>query len=98
MHEIVFIGDALTAAGFRLAGVESHAPEPEALTGTVERLRGEARVLAITAGAFEALPAGLRRALEAGDAPLLAVLPDVQGQAAPPDLEADVRRALGLEV
>ncbi|GGD43589.1 V-type ATP synthase subunit F [Sinisalibacter lacisalsi] len=98
MREIVFIGDAVTAAGFRLAGVESFAPGPQELAAVVEAEAPGARVLMMTAAAHAALPDALARVLEAGPAPLLALVPDAQGQAGVPDMEAEVRRALGIEV
>ena len=98
MREIVFIGDAVTAAGFRLAGVATEVPDPEALAGAVEAARGATRVLVMTAGAHAALPPALARALDAADTPLLALVPDAQGQVPVADMEAEVRRALGIEV
>ena len=98
MHDILFIGDAVTAAGFRLAGVETRVPDPDALADTVEAARGETRVLVMTAETRAALPPRLGAALDASEAPLLALVPDVRGQVPVADMEAEVRRALGIEV
>lgn len=98
MRDVVFIGDTLTAVGFRLAGVPSFAPAPEDLAGRVDAERATCRVLMITAGAFAALPPKLAETLEAAQSPLLAILPDVQGRDAVPDIERAVRKALGIEV
>ena len=44
MRDVVFIGDAVTAAGFRLAGVPSLAPEAGELPGAVAEARRDCRV------------------------------------------------------
>jgi len=98
MGGIVFIGDPVTAAGFRLAGVTSFAPEAADLAAMVEAEAPGATVLMMTPAAHAALPAALARALEQGKAPLLALVPDAQGRAPVPDMEDEVRRALGIEV
>jgi vacuolar-type H+-ATPase subunit F/Vma7 len=98
MHDIIFIGDALTAAGFRLAGVETRVPASAALAGAVDTARGQCRVLVMTTALHATLPPPLARALELGDAPLLALVPDVQAQVPVADLEVEARRALGIEV
>ena len=43
MRDVVFIGDDITALGFRLAGVETHSPEPETLPALVAELCRVAR-------------------------------------------------------
>jgi vacuolar-type H+-ATPase subunit F/Vma7 len=98
MREIVFIGDEVTAAGFRLAGIESFAPDRQDLVAVVKAEAPTARVLMMAAAAHAALPDTLARALAAGPAPLLALVPDAQGHVGVPDMEAEVRRALGIEV
>lgn len=100
MHDLIFVGDRLTAAGFRLAGIASFAPEPDRLVERIEAERKRCKVLAVTAATYAALPDKLARALRQSDAPMLAVLPDMDGAtgARPPDMDEAVRRALGIEV
>lgn len=99
MREVIFIGDAVTAAGYRLAGVDTRVPAaPEELAETVEAARADCRVLITTAATFAALPPLLAQALERGETPLLALVPDVRGRMGVADMEAEVRRALGIEV
>ena len=98
MRDIIFIGDAVTAAGFRLAGVDTRVPGPDGLVEAVDAARQECRVLVTTAAIHAALPSRLAQELEDGEAPLLALVPDVQGQVPVADMGADVRRALGIEV
>ena len=98
MRDMIFIGDELTAAGFRLAGVPSYAPEPQALAAVVTAERADCRVIAMTSEAFAALPERLASELADAAEPLLAILPDARRSVPTPDLEMAVRRALGIEV
>ncbi len=98
MRDMIFIGDEVTAAGFRLAGVPSFAPEPERLAAVVIEERKDCRILAMTAALLAALPQPLARELVGAREPLLAILPDARDTVPVPDLEAEVRKALGIEV
>jgi vacuolar-type H+-ATPase subunit F/Vma7 len=96
MSLCVLIGDEVTAAGFRLAGVDVHVPEPASAPELFRRLAREARILLVTAEAAEWLSGEeLRRAVAAED-PLVLVIPDVRGRVQPPDLTRDLRRQLGM--
>ena len=91
-----FVGGEVTAAGFRLAGVDVHVPEPAAAPGLFRRLSQEVELILITAEAAAWLPGeDLRRTLIA-ERPLVLVIPDVRGRARPSDLGAALRRQLGM--
>jgi vacuolar-type H+-ATPase subunit F/Vma7 len=91
-----FIGDEVSAAGFRLAGIDVQVPEPAQTLPLFQRLLGEVDILLITAEAAGRLPeAGLRRAI-AADRPLVLVIPDIRGHEEPPDIGAALRRQLGM--
>jgi vacuolar-type H+-ATPase subunit F/Vma7 len=93
----LFLGDELSAAGFRLGGIEARTPPVGEEAAYFERAREEALFVLITAEVATRLPpAILEQALNAGR-PLVAVLPDVRGLTAPPDLAAALRRQLGME-
>lgn len=97
MNDIVFIGDELSAAGFRLAGARVHVPDETETRAVFESAQRNARLLLITAEVAAQLPpAVLSRAL-VGTRPLLLVVPDVRQRQAPPDLVGRVRRLLGME-
>ena len=94
---VLFLGDELSAAGFRLGGIEARTPPAGEEAAYFEQARQEAPFVLVTAEVAERLPpALLARALGAGR-PLVAVLPDVRGRMAPPDLAAALRRQLGME-
>jgi len=97
MGDVVFIGDEITALGFRLAGVEIHVPDPGEAPRLVAGLRDRAALIMMTPDSFATLPARLARALEDSEAPLLAIVADARGLLPVPDTERDVKRALGIE-
>lgn len=92
---LAFVGDALTAAGFRLAGVRTFAPQPgEERAAFAQALAAAAAVFVTPAVAAKLEPAELERAL-AASAPLVAIVPD---DTPPPfDPAERVRRQLGIE-
>jgi vacuolar-type H+-ATPase subunit F/Vma7 len=97
MGAIVFIGDELTAAGFRLTGVETVVPNPEKTAAALAEARDEADLVIITAEAAERVPADVLETSLAAQAPVVAVIPDVLARAEPPDLARRLRGALGIE-
>ena len=98
MARVVYIGDEVTAAGFRLAGLETQVTDPG---GAGEALRaalaGDDDCVLFSGQLAEYVPpALLQQALE-GVEPLFAVVPDIRGLGAPPELVLEVRNALGIE-
>ncbi|MEE4637128.1 MAG: V-type ATP synthase subunit F [Wenzhouxiangella sp.] len=93
----VVISDRLTAAGFRLAGLDTTLATPETVGEKLNAaLRGRQPVL-LTADLAAHLPADQLTAIIRRAQPPLAVVPDVSGHGSIPDLAGSVRRALGVE-
>lgn len=94
----VFVGDALSAAGWRLAGAACRVPALADTPALVRRLRADADValIVITAEQAAALPAALLEAAIAEQRPPFLVVADIRGQRAPPDHMAALKRQLGL--
>lgn len=93
----LYLGDEVSAAGWRLAGVAVEVPAPgHETTALAEACTKAPLVLLSAALAARVEPAVLARATQAL-APLVVVLPDPQGAAALPDLGARLRAQLGLE-
>jgi cytochrome c1 len=92
-----YLGDEIGAAGWRLAGAAVHVPAPgtEAQALAAARTFG-APVLLSAALAAHIDTALLQQAL-AAPSPLLLVVPDTQGLAAPPDFASRLRALLGME-
>ncbi len=97
MSTPVLIGDRLTAAGFRLAGLRPLVTAPEDAPGVFRDALSRDGAIFITASLAERLPAGLLEQAVAAAAPPVAVIPDFSGGREPPDLAHRVRRALGVE-
>jgi vacuolar-type H+-ATPase subunit F/Vma7 len=95
---IVFIGSEATAAGFRLAGVDTRVATTGDAALQLRRARAEPNDCVLLEGTLlDGVPiAELQSALLA-DTPALLVIPDVMGRGAPPDLAHEVRLALGIE-
>jgi Archaeal/vacuolar-type H+-ATPase subunit F len=99
MARVLYLGDEVTAAGLRLAGVETLVVAPGNAVDAVlrETLDDDCDCVLLSAALARCIPApGLQDALRRG-APLLAVVPDVRSDERLPDLAAEVRDALGLE-
>ena len=93
----IFIGDEVTAAGYRLAGVRVRAPGPGDETAALAAARAEAPLVLITAACAARVDAAALRDAVCALAPLVVVVADAQGDVAPPDLAARLRGQLGLE-
>jgi vacuolar-type H+-ATPase subunit F/Vma7 len=91
-----FIGDEVSAVGFRLAGVAVHSPDPAQAPGLFERLRGEAALVLVTQEALAWVGEGAVRAAIRAGRPLVLVIPDVRGRHKPPDIGEAIRRQLGM--
>jgi vacuolar-type H+-ATPase subunit F/Vma7 len=97
MDAVAFIGDELTATGFRLAGARVYVPAPGEVREAFDAARSSASVVLVTATTAAELPPPVLEAALAATAPLTLVVEDLLGEAPPPDLEAQMRRALGVE-
>lgn len=90
------IADEVTAAGFRLAGVEVHVPEDWEVPDRFQQLLSRAQVLLVTAERAVHLPAMVLDQALADPQPLVLVIPDVGYRVEPPDVGARLRKQLGL--
>jgi vacuolar-type H+-ATPase subunit F/Vma7 len=96
MAACAFIGDEVSAAGFRLAGVDVHVPQAEQVASLFRRLVEESRLILITAEVAQWLPVDLlKRSLRAAH-PLILVIPDMRSRVRPRDLSSLLRRQLGM--
>jgi len=95
----VFLGDEVTAAGMRLAGVRcsvTDGSDPAALVELFRASRADAGLLLITAELAAKLPAALLAEAAREQRPPLLVMADIRGRMSPPDLTASLKRQLGL--
>jgi len=97
MSSPVFIGDEVSAAAYRLAGVRVRTPPQAEMISTLHWARAEAPLVLISAEYAALLPErDLAQAL-AGLSPPVLVVGDVRGRYPAPDLAARMRRQLGVE-
>jgi vacuolar-type H+-ATPase subunit F/Vma7 len=94
---IVFIGDEVSAAGYRLAGAETYVPARGEEAAVFAAARTRAALVLVTAEYAARLPAAELSRAQAALAPLTLVIPDVRARVAPADLGRLVRQQLGME-
>jgi vacuolar-type H+-ATPase subunit F/Vma7 len=91
-----YVGDELDAAGLRLAGALTWAPQPGDELASFQAACTRAEVVFLAADVAERLPAAQREAALAGARPLVVLLPD--GTTPKPfDPAERVRAQLGLD-
>jgi vacuolar-type H+-ATPase subunit F/Vma7 len=96
MGSPVFIGDELTASGFRLGGADIRVVDETNVEEAFDDAAATADLILLSADSANQLPPDkLVTALKALR-PLLVIVPDAVGRA-PPDLRRQVRRTLDLE-
>ncbi len=96
MTTYAFIGDEVTAAGFRLAGAQVHSPPVQEIPTLFRSLREHSELLILTAEAAANVPEALMQQTTAAGKPLLLVLPDARYRSRPVDLAALLRTQLGM--
>ena len=97
MRRPVFIGDEVTAAAYRLAGLDARVAVPADAAMLWRRaLREAPPLLLITAECAAALPAEELDAALARLDPPLAVVPDAGNRVPVPDVMQRVRASLGI--
>ena len=97
MGNAIFIGDELSAAGFRLTGIETMVPEPDEAGAALGDARKRTALVIMTAELAAYVPPAALEAAMLAEAPTLAIIPDVLFRAAPPDLGKRLRSVLGIE-
>jgi len=92
----VFIGDEVSAAGFRLAGLLVHTPQADAVLQTLEHVLREAPLVLLSSRLAPQIPAEMLDRLLANTSPQVIIVPDVHGHTQMPDLASRIRRQLGV--
>ena len=96
MATCALLADEVTAAGFRLAGVDVHLPDERDLPRRLEQVCEGTPLVLITAALAERLPAGWLQRLERSSRTLVLVIADARGQREPEELGARLRKQLGM--
>jgi vacuolar-type H+-ATPase subunit F/Vma7 len=93
---LAYVGDAVDAAGFRLAGARVFTPGPGEEAAALARARLAAEVVLLSSQVAAALPRGELESTLAALQPLAAIVPDGD-RISPLDPAECVRALLGLE-
>ena len=93
----VYLGDEVTAAGYRLAGARVSVPRRGEEAAALAEARSGAPLVLISAGVASRIPESALKIALAALAPLALIVPDPVGDTPVPDLAARLRRELGLE-
>jgi vacuolar-type H+-ATPase subunit F/Vma7 len=92
----IYLGDEVSAAGYRLAGVATRIPEDGGESVAFEGARADASIVLVsTAVAAKIVGARLAAAMRALS-PLVVLVPDLQGETPLPDIASRLRAELGL--
>jgi len=97
MRHAVFIGDELSAAGYRLTGIATAAPSADAAAEALRGAREDAGLVIMTAELARRVPAREIEAALIAEVPAFAIVPDVRMSTPLPDLAKRLRRTLGIE-
>lgn len=91
-----FIGDELTALGFRLAGADTHTPAEAQIAPLFRSLQGQEGLLILTQSAAAVLPEDELQAAMLAARPMILVIPEASGGAPPVDFAQRLREQLGM--
>jgi len=96
MSAPIFIGDALSAAGFRLAGARTLVPEDDEVTKALQHALAESELVLMTAQYAQRVPESILLEALSAERPSFVLVPDVRELVTPPDLAMISQRTLGL--
>jgi vacuolar-type H+-ATPase subunit F/Vma7 len=96
MATCALLADEVTAAGFRLAGVEVHVAAEGDVARHLEELCERSPLVLVTAEVAGRLPTGWLQRLERASRRLVLVIADARGQCEPDELGARLRKQLGM--
>lgn len=94
----IFIGDELTATGYRLAGLRIRSPRPEETLMVFRWALGETELLLLSVEAARRLPPRELNAALSGLSPQILIVPDVRRRVPMRNLPARIRTELGVKV
>ena len=93
----VYLGDEVSAAGYRLAGAVVRSPRAGEAAAALGWACARSPLVLLSAAVAAGIGEGVMRAALSALAPLVLIVPDLQGEAPLPDLAARLRGQLGLE-
>ena len=94
---VIYIGDELTAAGFRLAGAQILLPAVGEEAASLTQAQRDGQLILVSADVAARIPREPLEAALAALAPLTLVVPDLLGRQPVPDRAQRLRRQMGME-
>lgn len=95
-HVMEYIGDEVSAAGYRLCGVNTHIADRHSALSLIEQACKRASLVLIGSSTAQYLRSIELDALMASATPLVLIVPDIRGRHAVPDIAASIHRQLGM--
>jgi vacuolar-type H+-ATPase subunit F/Vma7 len=92
----VYIGDTVSATGYRLAGLRVHVPPEDEALDVLEAACSEAPLVLLGSDLASRIPSQQLDELLSRVAPAVVVVPDIRGQAPLPDMAHRLRKLLGV--
>ena len=92
----VYIGDEISAAGYRLAGVRALTPAPERVAAVLREARESAELILLSAEYARMLPGEVVNEAVSAISPMVMVVSDPRGRFPTRDLPRRLRRELGV--
>lgn len=93
----IYIGDEVSAAGFRLAGLRIRIPEEGDYQQALDWAMDQGPLVLISAAVANEIPVQILDNYLSSISPAVIVVPDVHGNAPMPDLSTRLRRQLGVQ-
>lgn len=93
----VYLGDEVSAAGYRLAGAVVRTPRAGEEAAALAWARAQAPLVLVAAPVAAAVAESALRAALSVPVPLVLIVPDLHGEVPLPDLATRLRVQLGLE-
>jgi len=97
MSAPIYIGDEVSAAGFRLAGARVTVPDEGGEATALADARAAAPLVLVAAAVAARIPEHDMAKALAALAPLTLIVPDLSGAVPVPDVATRLRRQLGME-
>jgi len=91
-----YIGDEVSAAGYRLCGVDAHASDRHNASSLVRQACERASLVLVGSSAAQHLPGTELDTLLASVSPPVLIVPDFCGSQAVPDIATRIHKQLGM--
>ncbi len=96
MAAVEFIGDEVTAAGYRLCGVDTTVATADRVLECIREAAERSQLILVGSSAVAGLDTDSLESLLAGQKPAVLIVPDIRGQHSLPSIAARVHKQLGM--